>query len=171
MARRGRKTNGDEVIEPIALLPWWAALLLALASYWVFHALARLPPVALARPDQFTPAMIRSVVVAVALVLQFVAPIVCLAAALVSAPGRYKRSQLVARVASSNAAGVLEGMTWQDFELLVGEAFRLQGFAVEERGGAAADGGVDLVLRRDGRRHFVQCKQWKALQVGVPVVR
>jgi restriction system protein len=58
-----------------------------------------------------------------------------------------------------------------DFEILVGEAFRLQGFAVEERGGAAADGGVDLVLRRDGQRCFVQCKQWKVLQVSVPVVR
>ena len=62
-------------------------------------------------------------------------------------------------------------MTWPEFELLVGEAFRLRGFAVEERGGAAADGGVDLILRRDGKRYFVQCKQWKVLQVGVPVVR
>jgi restriction system protein len=171
MARRGRKTNGEEAIELIALLPWWAALLLALASYLVFHALARLPAVAVARPDQFAPAMIRSVVVAGAMVLQFVAPIICVAAALVSAGRRYQRSHLVARVASSNAAGVLDGMSWQEFELLVGEAFRLQGFAVEERGGAAADGGVDLVLRRDDERYLVQCKQWKVLQVGAPVVR
>ena len=42
MARRGRRTNGEEVIELIAHLPWWAALLLALASYLVFHALAGL---------------------------------------------------------------------------------------------------------------------------------
>ena len=75
MARRGRRTNGEEVIELIALLPWWAALLLALASYLVFHALAGLPAVAVARPDQFAPAMVRSVIVAGAMVLQFVAPI------------------------------------------------------------------------------------------------
>lgn len=33
------------------------------------------------------------------------------------------------------------------------------------------DGGVDLVLRKGGERHLVQCKQWRALKVGVPVVR
>jgi hypothetical protein len=78
------------VIDLLARLPWWGALLLALASYLVFHALAGLPAVAVGRPDQFAPAMIRSVVVAGAMVLQFVAPIACVAAALVSAVRRYK---------------------------------------------------------------------------------
>lgn len=34
-----------------------------------------------------------------------------------------------------------------------------------------ADGGIDLVLRRDGKRTLVQCKQWRHQQVGVSVVR
>ncbi|RZZ83792.1 restriction endonuclease [Pseudoxanthomonas winnipegensis] len=60
---------------------------------------------------------------------------------------------------------------WRQFELLVGEAFRRQGYAVEETGLGGADGGIDLILRKDGRRTLVQCKQWKRQQIGVSVVR
>ena len=60
---------------------------------------------------------------------------------------------------------------WRQFEQLVGEAFRRQGYAVEETGLGGPDGGIDLILRKDGRRTLVQCKQWKRQQVGVSVVR
>ncbi len=60
---------------------------------------------------------------------------------------------------------------WRQFELLVGEAFRRQGYFVEETGLGGADGGIDLVLSKGGRRTLVQCKQWKRQQVGVSVVR
>lgn len=60
---------------------------------------------------------------------------------------------------------------WRDFERLVGEAFRRQGYAVEETGLGGADGGIDLILRRDGRRTLVQCKQWRKERVSVNVVR
>lgn len=55
--------------------------------------------------------------------------------------------------------------------MLVGEAFRLQGFRVVETGGGGADGGVDLKLTRRGETFLVQCKHWKAFKVGVSVVR
>lgn len=60
---------------------------------------------------------------------------------------------------------------WRQFEQLVGEAFRRQGYSVEETGLGGSDGGIDLILRKDGRRTLVQCKQWKRKQVGVNVVR
>jgi restriction system protein len=62
-------------------------------------------------------------------------------------------------------------MNWKEFELLVGEAFRRQGYAVEETGLGGADGGVDLILRKDGEMTLVQCKQWRTRQVPVNVVR
>ena len=62
-------------------------------------------------------------------------------------------------------------LSWKQFEELVGEAFRRQGYLVLENEGAGADGGVDLWLRKDGNRFLVQCKQWKALKVGVNVAR
>jgi restriction system protein len=62
-------------------------------------------------------------------------------------------------------------MSWQEFEMLVGEAFRQNGYQVVENGGGGADGGVDLVLRKDGEKFLVQCKQWKAYSVGVAIIR
>lgn len=60
---------------------------------------------------------------------------------------------------------------WRNFEELVGEAFRRQGYVVEETGLGGADGGIDLVLRGHGRRVLVQCKQWRRRRVPVNVVR
>lgn len=62
-------------------------------------------------------------------------------------------------------------MSWREFEMLVGEAFRRQGYSVQETGLGGADGGVDLVLRKNGRTELVQCKQWRSRQVSVMVVR
>jgi len=72
----------------------------------------------------------------------------------------------------SSESGVnAANLSWREFEPLVGEAFRHRGFEVTERGGAGPDGGVDLTLARGHERFLVQCKQWRAQQVGVSVVR
>jgi restriction system protein len=57
------------------------------------------------------------------------------------------------------------------FEDLLGEAYRRQGYAVEETLGGGADGGVDLVLRRNDSVTLVQCKRWKDRPVTVQTVR
>ncbi len=62
-------------------------------------------------------------------------------------------------------------MSWQEFEVLVGEAYRRQGYRVEENSGGGADGGVDLILRRNSETVLVQCKRWKQARVGAPTVR
>lgn len=55
--------------------------------------------------------------------------------------------------------------------MLVGEAFRRGGYSIEESGGGGADGGIDLVLHKNGEKSLVQCKQWRAYKVGVQVIR
>lgn len=62
-------------------------------------------------------------------------------------------------------------LSWREFEGLVGEAFRRQGYFLIEKGGNQPDGGIDLVLRKDGQLIYVQCKHWKSRQVGVQIVR
>jgi len=49
-------------------------------------------------------------------------------------------------------------MSWQQFETLVGEGFLRRGGRVKETGGGGPDGGVDLVLSKDGEKTLVQCK-------------
>lgn len=51
------------------------------------------------------------------------------------------------------------------------EAFRRQGYAVDYSLGRGADGGVDIILKKDGRKSLVQCKQWKVFSIGAPVIR
>jgi restriction system protein len=65
----------------------------------------------------------------------------------------------------------LADISWQDFEHLVSEGYRRQGYLAQVVGNPAGDGGVDIELRRNGRLLLVQCKQWKTRCVGVKVVR
>ncbi len=47
----------------------------------------------------------------------------------------------------------------------------MRGFSVVETGGGGADGGIDLILKKEGEIFLVQCKQWRAYKVSVNVVR
>lgn len=55
----------------------------------------------------------------------------------------------------------LRQLSWAEFEILVGDYFIREGFVIQEQGGKA----VDFVLEKDGRRHLVQCKHWRAKKV------
>lgn len=94
-----------------------------------------------------------------------------LCCAIVSVIRRRKRTQLFDQVTTNPAQDSLQQMSWREFEMLVGEAFRLQGYSVEENGGAGPDGGIDLVLWKDSQKHIVQCKRWKTYRVGPEIVR
>jgi hypothetical protein len=60
----------------------------------------------------------------------------------------------------------------QEFEWIIGEVLRREGWDVEETGRvASADGNVDLRLRRGREARLVQCKRWQARPVGVDEVR
>jgi restriction system protein len=49
-------------------------------------------------------------------------------------------------------------LSWQEFELLVAEAFRRKDFAVTEKGGGGADCGINLTLKKNGKKSTIQCK-------------
>ena len=60
----------------------------------------------------------------------------------------------------------------EEFEWLVGELFRREGWKVEETGRQESpDGNIDLDLVRAGERKVVQCKRWGSWLVGVDEVR
>lgn len=169
MARR-KSSPAEDLVDVIALLPWWGCIALAMVSYIVLHKLA-VPPQGPLQPGQMGALLQRTMVAGLATAGQFIVPTLCMIAGLVSFLRRRKREMLVANVTQSKSADALNGMSWSEFELLVGEAFRLQGYQVSERGGPGADGGVDLVLRKGNEKFLVQCKQWKAYKVGVDIVR
>jgi restriction endonuclease Mrr len=65
----------------------------------------------------------------------------------------------------------LHAIDWFQFEKLVALMYRKLGYTVTRRGGANPDGGIDLVIEKNGMRSAVQCKQWKTWNVGVKAVR
>jgi len=65
----------------------------------------------------------------------------------------------------------LRSIDWFQFEKLVALAYGKLDYTVTRRGGANADGGIDLVIEKDGERSAVQCKQWKTWNVGVKSIR
>jgi restriction system protein len=169
MSSRRNDSTGGAIVELTALLPWWGGVMLAVASYAALHLYVSrpLPPLPLSNTSPF---MIQVFGHALASAGQYLLPILFLMAAVTSASRRWKRRRLLAGIATSAAPDALDGLTWREFEMLVGEAFRVQGYSVAETG-RGADGGVDVVLRKDAEKYFVQCKHWRAQTVGVPIVR
>jgi restriction system protein len=155
-------------MELLSRLPWWCGVLLALLTYVVLSRVAEIP---IGRSDGPGSGIAHLVWKTFASVGQYVLPMLCLAGAAASAVRAHRATQLLNSVVASDSAASLDGMGWRQFEQLVGEAFRIDGYAVVDTGGAGPDGGVDLLLKRDGETFLVQCKHWRALKVGVQVIR
>jgi len=137
----------SSIVDDLVLLPWWVSVALAGIAYVVLPAV--LPP----------PVVKGGLVGIISLGL--------LAIAAISALRAWKTRHMLERQTSIES---LRELPWKRFEDLLGEAYRRQGYRVEETLGGGADGGVDLVLRKDGQMILVQCKRWKQ-SVPVQTVR
>lgn len=162
MARR-RPTSSSPVGLVLGLcmrLPWWLLVLLGVLG----------APLIRSRMDDHTTALtgMGSFQLNLGMVLAWAWLSLWLMMALGSFWRHRKRRRLLSMHTSLES---LRAMSWQDFERVVGEAYRQQGYSVKETGLGGADGGVDLVLTRRGSTTLVQCKRWTSRSIGVPVVR
>lgn len=171
MARKQKQSAFEDLIDIVAMFPWWVGLALAAVSYFWLHHISATPMAISPQPGQVGAVITQSMYKGLATAGQYVLPMICVIGAMISAYGRWKRTRLHEHVSTRPAASALNEMSWQEFEMLVGEAFRRKGYAVTETGGGGADGGIDLVLRKDGEKLLVQCKQWRAFKVGVTTIR
>ncbi len=172
MARSRQSAAFTDLLEIASKLPWKVSLGLAAISFLALHLLAA---VFASAPTLTNSADLGGVVIHQAnhmgaFFFQFVVPPAFLIGAAVSYIKRSRSIRLLDNTRAANGPAVAS-LTWQQFESLVAEGFRQQGFTVTEKGGAAPDGGVDLILARGNVRFLVQCKQWRAQQVPVTIVR
>ena len=160
MARR-KKTGLDEVASwpwPIGVLAGVVAFLLIRHGIGAWLSAAGGPLLGPVGPQ----------IGAMMAPLAWIVMLACWAAAAVSwANARRRRTLHDTRRDLDSLAEI----SWREFEMLVGESFRRQGYEVVENGLGGKDGGIDLIVSRDGRRELVQCKQWKRRQVGAATVR
>lgn len=169
MARK-RRGIFDDLVEIAALLPWWLSLILAAVLYVVIHHFAIVSVPIQTDPKQMGEMLVGQMTKTLALFGQYIVPLAFIFGAIASMVGRRKRANLYQYVAKQPVKSGLNEISWREFEMLVGEWFRKQGYAVTETGGVA-DGGVDIILKKNGETYLVQCKQWKAYKVGVNIVR
>ena len=155
MARRKK----DNVVDVLLAAPWWTSLAVAAAVYLALRFV--LPPLGAGNP------MLRGLAAGGALIAPYLALSFAVLAPLAYLNRLYRR-WLLDRQTSLES---IRSLPWREFELLVGEGFRRLGYVVQEAGGAAPDGGIDLVLRKDGRTTIVQCKHWQTRHVGVKPMR
>jgi len=171
MARRKDNLLKD-IIEITAKMPWWVGVTLAIVSYLVLSIYSAQDIVSTAvvgKPD-IGSIITSNVFKAIAQVGQYIFPLVFIIGSVTSAIQQRKRSRLLESASSTNGKSAIELMSWREFEMLVSEAFRKQGYKVRETP-YGPDGGVDLVLSKDDKKILVQCKHWKTQKVGVKTVR
>ena len=166
MARK-KQSGAEDVINITSRLPWWVGVILAASSYVWLHSVT-IKGLPQAAGGNLSTTMIGSLFFAFASFGQYILPFLFGFGALLSIIMSVKRKKLHHDVSSGDLT--VADISWQEFEILIGEHFRRQGFAVHETK-HGPDGGVDLVLKKDSGKYLVQCKHWKAQKVGVKIVR
>ena len=147
------------LIVLLTALPWWASALLAPLSYVI---IAWLIPATLA-DNVFGPV--------VTPLLHFVGLMFAVVFALVAGVSLFQSRRKQRLLNRQNSLESIRELSWREFEELVAQAFRQEGYRVVENDTPGPDGGVDIILHKEGQRHLVQCKNWRNRQVGVRVVR
>ncbi|OUS32020.1 hypothetical protein A9Q98_02385 [Thalassotalea sp. 42_200_T64] len=164
------KRNGS-IIELLLILPWWVNAILSYLSYIFFKY--QIPSM------HFQSAAFRSfangisnLAVPISLLIAFIAVVTFFKS--------LHRKSLIPRMSGNGIFGFLnafesqkdplKNITWREFEMLVGEVYKKLGYRVYETQ-PGADGGIDLILKRNGEKVIVQCKQWRTQKIGVKTVR
>jgi restriction system protein len=156
VARRSRNQSIlEDFAESFQHLPWWAGLTTAVVLVAFGFLLPHIP----------TSGLLATVL------LVFLPWILWITGGLV---GLYTLVGIAGRALDRRRFDRTEDVGRLDpyqYERYVGEYYRRNGYSVTRRGGAGADGGVDLVIARDGERRLVQCKHWKSSRVGPEPLR
>ena len=155
-------------------LPWWFSLVLA-AGAGISGELVGAYGESLARVAA-AEVHVQVITQGATLILRFLALVFCLTA-IVSLYRRRRsaklfetRTDLQSRAPGRHQPRGIRDLSSQDFERYVAEAYRRKGYTVEETG-PGADGGIDLIARKNGETLLVQCKRWLTWKVGVRHVR
>jgi restriction system protein len=149
----------ESILNLLVESPWWVSVL---ASGIAFVFLRYILP-----SIDFGSMPVNAFARGISGAAPFVALILLLPAS-ISAHKSWRKRRLLD---SQKGLDSIRALGWREFEELVGEAYRRQGYAVTENFTAGSGEGIDLVLKKDGGLVLVQCKQWKSTKVGVNIVR
>jgi restriction system protein len=134
--------------DHLILAPWWVSAALALLAYVLL-------------PSVLPKAVVNGGLVGLI-------TLVLLAISAISALRSLRTKSLLG---AQTGLDSLRDLPSKRFEDVIAEAYRRQGYHVKEMLGSGADGGIDLLLRKNGNVVVVQCKRWRGKPVPVEIVR
>ena len=143
--------RSDNILEMLAEAPWWMSVAIACL---VFVTLRFILPGMMASHSGLA-RLASSVAIWVALF--FLIP------GSISALQAFKRGELLK---GQTSIATIRNLSWRGLEELVGETYRQQGYSVTGNSGRGADGGVDILARKDGETILVQCKDMEGPKSG-----
>lgn len=163
MGRRKQQSEFDQLFELLKITPYWVGPILALVA---FLGLKFVLPHFLPQPQNpGDPVILWHSLVGMC---SWLFPLAILIAWSGAEVWKLMNRNLLNRQTGLSS---IKEISWQEFERLVGEAYRRKGYLAEVVGSDSGDGGVDIKLTGHGETVLVQCKQWKAYKVGVTTVR
>ncbi len=170
MARKRKSTLAEDflvsIVEIAQMLPWWVTLPLAILLF-IFVPFD-LNTTATAEPADFAKILVGIFFKGA---FKYMVPLALVIGAIIGIISKFKSSALFSDISKRGANEVISKLSWQNFEFLLSEYFKKQGYTTEVTGGGGADGGIDIRLYKDGEVYFVQCKHYKAWKVSVQFVR
>lgn len=152
----------ESLLFELSLLPWWVSATIAAVAFvgivYVFPSM----PIESPLWRILVPLQSKADYIGISVAVLF------LLLAALSFSVRLRKKRLLDRQRNLES---IRALHWRQFEELVAEAFRRDGFTVIENAHVGADGGVDIRLRKGGESYLVQCKNWRQRHVGVATVR
>lgn len=152
--------KNESLLRMLFEAPWWVSVLISGFSYLFLNYIFPRLLVSDAMVSQAFLNAARDLSPMVALVFLFPAPFAFL------------RSYISKkRLENTSSVSDIAKLDWMEFEALLGEFYRQQGYTVKQKLSHSSDGGVDIKLTKDRKVSLVQCKHWKKQKVGVKVLR
>src|SRR5438270_759825 len=169
MSRRSRGASGSDLIDTAAVflgLPLVYSIVAAAFVVLLCEVVAPLAAPSYPKTGQLNFAVMFLPFIQI---LGGIFAVLILLFGLVGAGARwFERRGDRARFDGQTGVDSLRRLSWQEFERLLGEVYRRQGYEVRQRGGPIADGGADLELHKGDEKLLVQAKHWKTWLVRLP---
>ncbi len=122
----------------------------------------------LSRQPWWVAALVAALLFAVTqLIFPLIAPFVALPFIGVAIYLAWKQSRGASPANVEERLSALRAMPWENFGLVISEAYRRRRYTIEE----SRSGAFDFKLTKNGQVTLVQCRRWKVNQVGVKPVQ
>lgn len=149
-------------------LPWWCSVI---ASAVCYVSLSYLVPSYLADVANKGTSITHALSGGLSTGIVTIAPFISLLFLFTALLSFIRTLKIKTTYSKTSTTEDLSKLSWLEFEALVGEHYRKQGYQVKQRLEHGADGGIDLHVSTEGENHLIQCKHWRSQKVGIQVLR